>query len=478
MEDVLANHKALAASVLESIELRAESYTELADRIWGFAEVGFHEKQSADAQMSLLAKEGFAIRTGIGGIPTAFVAEVGEGGPVVGILGEFDALAGMSQIAGLVKPAVQSAGEPGHGCGHNLLGAGSALAAAALAQTLRVQGIKGRVRYYGCPAEEGGGGKAFMARAGAFDDLDAAFTWHPSSITAVNYAENLAFLQAVFTFEGKASHAGISPHLGRSALDAAELMNVGANFLREHVIPEARIHYAFRDAGGKAANVVQASSTLVYIVRAPNLPLLSPIYERIKKIAEGAAIMTETTVTMSIESGMSNILLNRTLTDVLYHQLKALGPPDFDEQDKAAAKSFTDTLSQDDLVVAAHHVGADQSALNEPLHGGLVPFEGAVQKSGGSTDVGDVSWITPTAQFWGASFAIGTGFHTWQLVAQGKLGAAHKGMVQAARVLALAALQTLCEPDLLSRARQEFEERRGLTSYRCPIPADVRPPLT
>ena len=187
--------------------------------------------------------------------------------------------------------------------------------------------------------------------------------------------------------------------------------------------------------------------------------------------------MTETKVRMSVESGMSNILLNRTLTDVLYHQLKAFGPPHFDDHDRATAKTFTDTLSEDDFMVAAHHFGADRSVLNEPLHGGLVPFEGAAQMSGGSTDVGDVSWITPTAQFWSASFAIGTGFHTWQLVAQGKLGAAHKGMVQAARVLALAALQTLCEPDLLSRARQEFEERRGTASYRCPIPAEVRPPL-
>ncbi|UIK01746.1 amidohydrolase (plasmid) [Rhizobium leguminosarum] len=451
----------LLAGIRTAVEERADLYIRLADDIWEFAELGFAESRSSRAQMDVLAAEGFKITTGIGGLPTAFLAERGSGKPVIGLLGEFDALAGMSQVAGSDKEEALQPGQPGHGCGHNLLGTGSALAAVAAAEMLLQMGIAGTIRYYACPAEEGGGGKAFMARAGTFDDLDAAFSWHPGTKSSAHMNRTSAFTQIRVVFRGRASHAALTPHLGRSALDAAELMNIGCNYLREHMQDGERIHYAYRDAGGTAANVVQARIELAYIVRSQTIEGVRALTARVERIASGAAMMTDTEFEFSVESGMSPYQPNRVLTEMIHEQFVAVGAPDFDESDLAAAAAF---------------VGLEHQR-NCSLDSEIAPVSDRIGSSLGSTDVGDVSVITPVAQIWVASFARGTAFHSWQLVSQGKLPAAHKGMLQAAKVMAIAAIRAIQDPDLLEQARKEHRLSFAGATYDCPIPADVLPPL-
>ncbi|KRE09711.1 amidohydrolase [Bosea sp. Root381] len=471
-----SNRTAISEHLLAELDARAGDYAGLADRIWEYAELGFSETRSAADQISTLEGEGFRITRNIAAIPTAFVAEAGEGGPVIGFLGEFDALANLSQLPGLAEQKPLAADEPGHGCGHHLLGTGSALAAASVAAALKEHGLPGRVRYYACPAEEGGSGKVFMARAGAFDDLDAAFSWHPSSFWGVYASDTLAVIHAIFTFSGQSSHAAASPHLGRSALDAAELMNVGVNFLREHMLPEARVHYAFRDVGGIAANVVQASSALSYVIRAPNLTEVMSLFERVKDVGRGAALMTGTQVKINVESGVSNVLPNSVLERLLDEQIRQIGTTPFGTEDFVAADAFAATFTADQIRHSIKTFGGGVPARRS-LHDGIVPFDGKPTRMPVSTDVGDVSWLTPTGRVWGPCYAIGTSYHSWQMVAQGKLATAHKGMLQAARALALAGLHALGDPELLRQARAELDERRNGEPYTCPIPPEVLPAL-
>jgi len=292
------NDRLSLEAIARHVDAKAEDYCDLSDRIWAAPELAFEEHRAVGEQIALLEREGFSITTNVGGMATAFMAEFGSGGPVVGILGEFDALPDLAQESGRLDHAPTVAGTPGHGCGHNLLGAGSALAAVALKDALHGEGIAGTVRYYGCPAEESGSGKTFMARAGLFDDLDAAFCWHPSVVNEVQTASSLACIQAYFRFRGRAAHAAAAPHVGRSALDAVELMNVGVNYMREHMPSDARVHYATTNTGGNAPNVVQAFAETLYLVRSPHLPDTERLFERVKKIAEGAALMTETSVSV------------------------------------------------------------------------------------------------------------------------------------------------------------------------------------
>jgi aminobenzoyl-glutamate utilization protein B len=454
---------ALIEEVETSLNSHAARFIELSDAVWGFAEMGFAEKRSSAAQIDALRREGFQIKSAIGGLPTAFIAERGAGRPIIGVLGEFDALAGMSQVAGADRPEALDPGKPGHGCGHNLLGTGAALAAVIAAEVLGRNGLKGTVRYYACPAEEGGGGKAFMARAGAFDDLDAAFTWHPASHTSAHANSTNAFLQMKVQFDGRASHAAISPEKGRSALDAAELMNVGVNYLREHMSGEERIHYAYRSAGGTAANVVQSSVELAYIVRSPTIERLQSLTARVKKVAEGAAMMTETSVDFQIESGMSPFRPNPALTQLMYQQLLTFGAPKFDDDDMREAGRFVD---KEGLL-----------RQNAALDTDVTPLAVRASPSLGSSDVGDVSVVVPTAQVWVAAFARDTAFHSWQLVSQGKLPAAHKGMLHAAKVMAASVIEAATQPQVLKKAKDDHRQYFNGEVYQCPIPADVLPPL-
>ncbi|MER9845536.1 M20 family metallopeptidase [Mesorhizobium australicum] len=459
--------------IVRRVNAKAADYCALSDRIWAMPELAFEEHRSVAEHIAMLEREGFRITTNVGGLATAFVAEFGEGSPIIGILGEYDALPDLSQVSGATKPNPLTARAPGHGCGHNLLGSGSALAAVALKDALADEGIEGRVRYYGCPAEENMGGKAYMARAGAFDDLDAAFCWHPGALNEVVTKSANAAIGARFSFTGRAAHAATNPHLGRSALDAVELMNVGVNYMREHMPSDARVHYAITNTGGEAPNIVQAYADSAYLVRSPDLQDAERLFARVKKIAEGAALMTETSVKVQITAGYSNILTNNALQDVMYENMRRVGPPAFDTADYEFAKELRNTALTDEDVLASVAT-RDISLKDKILHDSILPL-GTDTFEMGSTDVGDVSWIVPTAQCYTACFAIGTPFHTWQLVTQGNLPAAHKGMLLAAKVMASTAADCIRNPDIIARSKAEFNQQTGGRPYHCPIPLDVTP---
>jgi aminobenzoyl-glutamate utilization protein B len=468
------NDRLSLEEIARRVDAKSADYCALSDRIWATPELAFEEHKSVAEQIAMLEAEGFRITRDVGGMATAFVAEYGSGGPVVGILGEFDALPDLAQKSGLTEHAPTVAGTPGHGCGHNLLGSGSALAAVALKDALEAEGIAGTVRYYGCPAEESGSGKTFMARAGLFDDLDAAFCWHPSVVNEVQTTSSLACIQAYFRFKGRASHAAAAPHVGRSALDAVELMNVGVNYMREHMPSDARVHYAVTNTGGDAPNVVQAYAESLYLVRSPHLPDAERLFERVKKIAQGAALMTETSVSVQITDATSNVVPNKALQEAMYENMRRLGPPAFDAADVAFAEKLRNAaLTEEDVVASVKP--HDMSLKSKILHDGVLAMRTREEVMMGTTDVGDVSWIVPTVQCHTACFAIGTPFHTWQLVAQGNLPAAHKGMVLAAKAMAATAADVLRNPDLVARAKAELKERTGGRAYICPIPDDVTP---
>ncbi|HYM68046.1 MAG TPA: M20 family metallopeptidase [bacterium] len=460
--------------IIRQVETKRDTFVALADEIWRLAELRFNEHKSAAAHVAALEEEGFRVTRNVAGIDTAFVAESGSGGPVIGFLGEYDALAGLSQDAGVAEPRTATPGGIGHGCGHNLLGAGAALAAVALRNHLMATGIKATVRFYGCPGEEGGSGKAFMARAGAFDDLDVAFSWHPGSFAAVMSRSSLANIQVYYRFRGRAAHAAGAPHLGRSALDAVELMNIGVNFLREHMPSSARVHYSITDAGGISPNVVQPKAEVLYLIRAPEVAQAQTLFARVRKIAEGAALMTETELEVEVDKACSNIVPNTALERAMYENLKRVGGVAFNAQDVAFAERIRETLTPDDVASSIEMHGTP-AAEPHGLYGAPVPLEGPPRLLSGSTDVGDVSWIVPTAQMWGACYAVGTPFHSWQMVAQGASPAAHKGMVHAAKVMAATGLDAIRDPELRARAKAELTERTGGKGYRCPIPDDVVP---
>ncbi len=464
------------ARIVAAVEAKAAAYADLSDRIWATPELRFAEHASVEAQIARMEAEGFRVTRAVAGLPTAFVAEAGEGGPTIAFLGEFDALAGLSQEAGVAEPRTATPGANGHGCGHNLLGAGAMLAAVAARDVLAAGGLPGRIRYYGCPGEEGGSGKTFMARAGAFDGVDAAVTWHPGGVNGVMSVRTLANYQVHFRFRGRAAHAAGSPHLGRSALDAVELMNVGVNYLREHVPQDSCIHYAITDSGGLSPNVVQARAEVLYLIRAPRAAEARALLERVRACAEGAAIMTGTSWSMEVDKACSETLPNTVLESAMHRHFAGIGAPAYDEADRAFATAIRASLTAEDIASGVASYGVDPALGAMPLHEGVTPFDGTSIVQYGSTDVGDVSQIVLTVQAWGGCWAVGTPFHTWQAVAQGKSPAAHKGMATAATVMAATALEALSDPDLLARAGAELASRLGAAPYVNPIPAEVVPP--
>jgi aminobenzoyl-glutamate utilization protein B len=462
--------------IWQLVDARKDAYEALSDRIWEMPEICYSEFRCVAEHRAMLEQEGFRIAENLAGIPTAIMGEAGDGGPVIAILGEYDALPGLSQVANIAEPKELVPGGHGHGCGHNMLGAAALLAATAVKTYLAEAGIKGRVRYYGCPAEEGGAAKVFMVRAGDFDDVDIAITWHPAAINRVDDAVSLANTRIDFSFKGRASHAAAAPHLGRSALDAVELMNVGVNYMREHMPSDARIHYAMIDAGGIAPNVVQAKATVRYAIRAGNLPAMRALIERVKKIAEGAALMTETQASLKVVSAVSNLLGNAPLEEAMQVQFERLGPPPFDAADRKYAADIQATLSPEDIASAYARAGVPPRSDN-PLCDFIVPQGTKGAPMIGSTDVGDVSWVVPTVQARVATHAIGTPGHSWQITAQGKSGQAKKGMVHAAKVMASVAVDALQNPSLIARAKSDHRARTAATPYACPLPRDLQPPL-
>ena len=466
----------LQEMVSKLIEQKRDKFIALSDKIWGVPELYFEEHQSSAYLREALEAEGFQVERGVAGLETAFVGSYGNGKPVVAILGEFDALAGLSQKKGLTRhdPVVESGN--GHGCGHNLLGTGAIAAATAIKEYMALHHLKGTVRFYGCPAEESGSGKAFMARAGLFDDADVAFSWHPWDVPGLMDVRMLANYSARFKFKGKSAHAAAAPHLGRSALDAVELMNVGVNYLREHMVQDARIHYAVTDTGGASPNVVQANAEVVYLIRAPEKDEVKSLYNRVYDIARGAALMTGTTFEVEFEGTASNLIPNTVLADVMYENLTKVELPSYDNADLEFAKEIRRTLSQDDLNNA--YAGRDRETVKKLKERDIADFIPKYYPSdtilSGSTDVGDVSWVVPTMQCLTTCFALGTPLHTWQVVSQGATPIAHKGMLHAGKVIASTAIQVMENPSIIEQAKAELQERLDGKSYESLIPDSTR----
>lgn len=456
-------------------------FTELADAIWRTPEVAWEEFESSKMQADLLEEQGFSIRWDLGGLSTAFVAEWGTGSPVIGVLGEYDALAGLSQkLQPEQEPLTE--GAPGHGCGHNLLGTGGVAAAVAVKQWLKESGTPGTIRYYGCPAEEQLSGKTFMARSGAFDDLDAALNFHPDKLNYPGKGSAVGVYDLVFRFRGRTAHAGGSPHLGRSALDAVELMNVGANFLREHVTEKVRIHYVITD-GGKVPNIVPETAEVWYFVRAHEREELESVVRRLEKIAEGAALMTETTFTREFRGACSNVLNNHVLADAQYENMRIIGPIEFSQEEIDYAAQVNSAFPDKDTGKVFHHfrVPSDQrdrveSLREQPLIGENFPGWDEDHIGTGSTDVGDVSWITPLSMLRTACYATAAPAHSWAAVATAGMSIGHKGMMHAAKIMAATAYDLYTDRELLAAARAEHAKQTEGRPYRCPIPEDVPAP--
>lgn len=460
-------------AVWKIVERHKAEFADLSDRVWDTPELLYREYRSAAAHREMLESQGFRITDTLAGISTAMMGEAGEGGPVIAILGEYDALPGLSQKAGIDWPEPVEEGGDGHGCGHNLLGAGAMLAATAVKNYLAEQGLPGRVRYYGCPAEEGGAAKTFMVRDGVFDDVDIALSWHSMHFLGVIPPKTLAVTMIDFSFGGRSAHAAVSPHLGRSALDAVELMSVGVNYLREHVPPDARMHYAVLDSGGRAPNVVQANATVRYSVRCRRMADLGGLVQRVREVAEGAALMTGTQMSSAVVTAMSEILDNPPLYRLIQKNVEALGPVQFDTADRDYAARMQATLERADIEAAYLASGIDERET--PICDFIVPLEAEGVPMLGSTDLGDVSWVVPMAQAGGPTYAIGTPGHSWQVTAQGKAPAAHKAMTHVAKVLAGAAVDLIEDPALIAEAKADHAARTEKTVYRSPLPADLLP---
>ncbi|HFZ0984748.1 TPA: M20 family metallopeptidase [Klebsiella aerogenes] len=468
------------------IESRRDDFCAIADDIWDHPETRFQEFWSAARLADALESEGFQLSRHAGGIPNAFIASFGEGKPVIALLGEFDALAGLSQQAHSAEPTSATPGENGHGCGHNLLGTAAFAAAVAAKQWLQQHGGSGTLRFYGCPGEEGGSGKTFMVREGLFDDIDAALTWHPEAWAGMFSTSTLANIQAAWRFTGTAAHAANSPHLGRSALDAVTLMTTGSNFLNEHIIEKARVHYAITDTGGVSPNVVQAQAEVLYLIRAPEMADVQQIFARIEKIAQGAALMTETSVSCRFEKACSSYLPNRTLEAAMYQAVCHYGTPQWSNEERAFAADIHATLGVNDIQNSLKNIagtsGEEGKAFARRHHDTVLidevaPWAATENVLAGSTDVGDVSWKAPVAQCFSPCFAIGTPLHSWQLVSQGRTSIAHKGMLLAGKILGATAIRLFSDRSLLEASQQELAQVLAVSPYQCPIPRDVVPSI-
>ena len=470
-------------AAISAIEEKAGLVADVADHIWEYAELSLQEEKSAALYCETLEKEGFAVEKGICKIPTAFSASYGSGRPIIGVLAEYDALSGLSQKAGSVEREERIPGGCGHGCGHNLLGAGAFAAALWVKAYLEATKLPGTVVLYGCPGEEGGAAKAFMARDGLWYGLDAALGWHPEDANEVVTGSTNSCIQTQYKFTGVAAHAAGDPDRGRSALDAVELMNVGIQFLREHMSDKARIHYAITDAGGRSPNVVQPKASVLYMVRSNRVAEAVELQKRVDKIAEGAALMTETIFEKQFIDGLADTVSNHTLETLLYRNFTELGVPEYTDKEHAFANALAGTYPGSDGVpgigaeydgTIAETVKTLRNQAGHAMNDFLLPLYQGEAFRPGSTDVGDVSWQCPTAQIHVAAWPNGCPGHSWQNVSCGRTDIGHKAAVHAGKVLAAAAIDLLTEPALLNAARAEFQKRTE-GGYTCPTPADAVP---
>ena len=431
-----------------------QQFTSISDQIWEFAEPRYQEFHSSALQADFLEQEGFTVTRNLGGIATAFSASFGSGHPVIGLLGEYDALPCMNQIADSPEKQTDLPGAAGHGCGHNLLGTGAMEAACLIRDWLLQTHSEGTVIYFGCPAEEGGAGKAFLTRSGCFDNLDFALAWHPGSKTGL-IKETLANIRVIFDFTGKSAHAAAHPELGRSALDACELMNVGVNYLREHVKSDARMHYAYLNDGGDAPNIVPAAATLLYALRAPESSYVAELYDRVSDVAKGAALMTGTRVSCRTVSAYAELLSVPAMEELMMETMQEAEKPDYTDDDYAYAARFA----------------ADQASPS--IETAILPADQSINL--GSTDVGDVSWQVPTGLIGVTTEAAGCALHTWQIVAQGKSPLANKGMHYAARILFAAAKKLYESPERCALIQDDYQHVIGHRTYQSMLPDSVKP---
>ena len=467
------------------IDKRSQAYTDISDTIWGFAEPRFQERESSRIQQEYLSSRGFSIRADLAGEETAFIAEYGSGKPVIAFLGEFDALSSLQQEPDQTEHCPIAGKENGHGCGHHLLGTASAAAADALKTYMEEHKLAGTIRYYGCPAEENAGGKAYLVRDGFFNDCDAAITWHPSTTNKTMMADKyLSNFRVFFTFHGISSHAAGAPELGRSALDAVEIMDIGVNYMREHMIDEARVHGAITNPGGIAPNVIPSEAQILYAIRAPKVTQVKKLYERMCDIARGAALITGTTVDIKQVAAYSNVIENDTLEDIMYENMRHFVPIGYTEEELAYARRFQEVITEldkeglKDLISILS--GRDKEKKRQMEESPMLDFVLERHVSfggGGSTDVGDVSWVVPTGKVDINCYAAGTALHSWQAVAQGKAPAAHKGMLTAAKIMACTGAELLEKPELLERIKEDWLEKLDGETYPDPLPKDVKPEI-
>lgn len=473
---------------LSVIDQKREKICAVSDAVWESPETLYTEYVSAEILCRFLEEEGFEVKKGLAGIPTAFSGSFGHGKPVIGFLGEFDALDGLSQKAGITRKEAIVPNGKGHGCGHNLLGAGCLAAVLAVKEYLTGNKLEGTVVFFGCPAEEGGSGKSFMARDGVFDEVDFALAWHPGTFNYVHVGGSLANTQALYQFHGISSHAAIAPEIGRSALDAVELMNTGVQYLREHIIDQARIHYALTDAGGRLPGVVQPYSEVLYLIRAPRNEQVREISERVDAIAEGAAKMTGTTVEKRFVKACSSIVDNTVLEEALQDNLETIPRDAYTEEETAFAEEIFRTNREQRLDVEEYLGKYDKGRremiqnllepfLTAPVNDFVLPLQDRESCLMASSDVGDVCWICPCAHINTVTWPAGTQAHTWQAVAMGKSSFAKKGMLYAGKVMAGAAIDMLNDPARLEKAKEEFKRRIGPEGYIPPIPKDIKPPI-
>lgn len=477
--------KDFRAEIGALVENRKQAYTDMSDRIWGFAEPRFQEYDSSRLQQEYLKARGFSIRADLAGEETAFIAEYGSGKPVLAFLGEFDALSSLEQEADSTERRPVPGKTNGHGCGHHLLGTAAVAAVDALKTYMESHGLLGTIRYYGCPAEENAGGKAYLVRDGFFNDCDAAITWHPSTTNKTMMADKyLSNFRVFFTFHGISSHAAGAPELGRSALDAVEIMDIGVNYMREHMIDEARVHGAITNPGGIAPNVIPSEAQILYAIRAPKVTQVKKLYERMCDIARGAALITGTTVDIKQVAAYSNVIENDTLEDIMYENMCHFVPIGYTEEELAYARKFQEVITDldkeglKDLISILS--GRDKEKKRQMEESPMLDFVLERHVSfggGGSTDVGDVSWVVPTGKVDINCYAAGTALHSWQAVAQGKAPAAHKGMMTAAKIMACTGAELLEKPELLERIKEDWLDKLDGETYPDPLPKDVKPEI-
>jgi aminobenzoyl-glutamate utilization protein B len=459
------------------IDRNKEQVIDASNMIWKYAELGLMEFKSSKLIADILEENGFAVERGIAGMPTAFVASYGSGGPVIGVNGEFDALPGLSQKAvPYQEPIVEEAS--GHGCGHNIHGTSGMAGAIAVKEVLEKSNIPGTIKFFGCPAEENYSGKVFMVRDGYYDDVDATLSHHPMKHNFAPLGSSLAVNSVKFHFHGVSAHAAASPEQGKSALDAVELMNIGVNFMREHVIEKARVHYVI-EKGGQQPNVVPPYARTWYYVRAPERDQVDHIYKRILRIAEGADLMTGTTHEVEFLEGTYNVLTNTRLSELVATNMRDIGAPKYTDDEMKFAREIAKTISKEQKYerLRQSRIPEFQKYMDVILDGNIhEPWdEGIVWP--GSTDVADVSWVTPTIEFTTTCMVLGDAGHSWQFVSLCGMSIGHKSLMFAAKTIASSALDLLTKPEMLNQVKDEFVKRKAGRKYKCAIPKDVKPPL-